>query len=53
MKPMPIMTARILMHVLRELGASGKIKLIDRQLDDALDARTMTMPSEKVLPVSA
>ncbi|MFO0840472.1 MAG: class II fumarate hydratase [Phycisphaerae bacterium] len=32
---------------------AGKLKLTEAQLAEALDARSMTMPSDKVLPVSA
>jgi fumarate hydratase class II len=31
---------------------AGKIKLTEAQLNEALDVRAMTMPSEKVMPVS-
>ncbi|MBW7903976.1 MAG: class II fumarate hydratase [Phycisphaerae bacterium] len=40
-------------QIAQELIRAGKLKLTEAQLNEALDPRRMTEPSDKVLPVSA
>ncbi|MEK6676878.1 MAG: class II fumarate hydratase [Planctomycetota bacterium] len=46
-------TGKTVRQIALEQIHAGKIKLTERMLDEALNAREMTMPSDKVLPVSA
>ncbi|MCC7292768.1 MAG: class II fumarate hydratase [Phycisphaerales bacterium] len=46
-------TGKTVRQIAREQAKSGKIKLTDAQLDEALNPADMIHPSDKVLPVSA
>ena len=46
-------TGKTVRQLVSEQIKSGKLKLTEAQLAEALDPRSMTMPSDKVLPVSA
>jgi fumarate hydratase class II len=46
-------TGKTVRQLVTEQIKSGKLKLTEAQLVEALDPRGMTMPSDKVLPVSA
>ncbi len=46
-------TGKTVRQIASEQLKSGKIKLSEAQLSEALDPRAMTMPSDKALPVSA
>ncbi len=45
-------TGKTVRQITRERIAAGKLKLTEAQLNEALDPRSMTMPSDKALPVS-
>lgn len=46
-------TGKTVRQIAQEQIAAGKMKISEAQLKEALDPYSMTMPSEKVLPVSA
>jgi len=46
-------TGKTVRDIAKDRIRSGKIKLTEAQLNEALNPRDMTMPSDKVLPVSA
>jgi len=46
-------TGKTVRQIATEQIKAGKIKLTDAQLSEALNARSMTVPSDKVLPISA